>query len=160
MKYIIFTDEDLFTRWRALEAQFGVHLLAGLLQNDMFIPTEELNKEFEQLHETFTQLHQTYVPSALQPIADLRDETQQYIIRINTKEIDPVDLHGRLNYGCPARKSNSTNKNDVFNPDYYLSKNCHCVHPENLGNPCDETSCPIIRDLQATRVSLLGNANA
>lgn len=158
MKYIIFTDEGLFTRWRALEAQFGVHLLAGLLQNDMFIPTEELNKEFEKLHETFIQLHETYTPSALQPIADLRDETQQYIIKINSQKRDPVQLHSQLNYGCPARRSRLTGDKVSFNPEYSY-KDCDCAHPENLGNPCEPTSCPILRELSITQASLLGNAN-
>lgn len=159
MKYIIFTDGDLFNRWRELESKYGVHLLAGLLQNDCFIPTEELNKEFEQLHETFIKLHETFTPSALKPLADLRDETHQYIIHINTKEYDPVLLHHNMSHGCPARREKGTDKHAAY--DLTIpNKNCYCAHPENLGNPCELSSCPTIRDLEATKASLLGNANA
>lgn len=159
MKYIVFTDEDLFNRWRALEAQFGVRLLAGLLQNDMFIPTEELNKEFEELHDILTELHETYTPSALQPIVDLRNETQQYIIRINSQKRDPEHLHSQLNYGCPARRSKLTGEKVSFNPEYSY-KDCNCAHPENLGKLCEPTNCPIIRELSITQASLSGSVNA
>lgn len=82
MLYVVQTNIDLFNRARALEKKFNITLpLAGVVQNDMLITTENLNESFEVTHNKLLELQQLYLPEALMEIVHLQEDIKNYVLK-------------------------------------------------------------------------------
>lgn len=99
MLYVVKTDVTLFNRVRALEQKFNANLhLAGVIQNDMLIPSENLNESFQATHKKVVELQSLYLPTALADIVILQSDIQQYILKC-TLEASEETIKDLCNYG-------------------------------------------------------------
>lgn len=99
MLYVVKTDVTLFNRVRALEQKFNANLhLAGVIQNDMLIPSENLNESFQATHKKVVELQSLYLPTAIAEIIALQLDIKKYVIKC-TLEASEDTIKQLCNYG-------------------------------------------------------------
>lgn len=147
MLYRMKSDEKLFREWKELETEFGVRLLSSTVQNDMFMPSEQLNEDFNYLHQRYLELQQKFNESYLTKLTSLRDRTVEYIKQLNQTPIT-LEEFKEFRLFCPHFAGQHENGEDLFsNKEFVLTYCSHESNPVKHEGNCAMDVCPLLKGL-------------
>lgn len=97
---------ELFKKWRDIEEEVGTEILSSTFQNELYVPSSELNRQFEVAWGIITKdLTETYSDKYLQKVKDLFIASGEQIKEFNKKPIDPEEVRAlEASYGIPPEE--------------------------------------------------------